>query len=84
MSLDKDDLKRGSGSYFGKLRANFWGTEFIIYDRGENSKISMENNRDVRNQLGCILYDVNVFGYKGPRKMTVIIPNIQKGILFQI
>ena len=28
------DLSRGGGSFAGKVRANFVGTEFVAYDRG--------------------------------------------------
>jgi len=36
ISLDKDDLARQSGNFFGKLRSNFIGTEFVLYDKGTN------------------------------------------------
>ncbi|KAL5231078.1 hypothetical protein ABZP36_029854 [Zizania latifolia] len=32
ISLDDDDLSQGSNAYVGKLRSNFWGTNFKIYD----------------------------------------------------
>lgn len=79
ISLDKDDLKRTSGSYFGKLRSNFWGTEFLFYDKGDNAKVIEQTKRPIRNQLGAVLFEVNVLGMKGPRKISVIIPEIGKG-----
>lgn len=36
ISLDKDDLSRNSGNFYGKLRSNFIGTEFTLYDKGAN------------------------------------------------
>ena len=33
ISMSEDDLRRQSINYLGKLRANFVGTEFRIYDR---------------------------------------------------
>jgi len=33
ISLDEDDLARQSGNFFGKLRSNFVGTEFTIFDK---------------------------------------------------
>lgn len=56
LSLDPDDLNRVSSNYFGKVRSNFVGTEFTIYDKGESPKNMNSSNRDVRLQLGCILY----------------------------
>ncbi|KAL2579912.1 hypothetical protein AAZX31_15G093500 [Glycine max] len=32
ISLDADDMSKGSNSYVGKLRSNFLGTKFTIYD----------------------------------------------------
>ena len=34
ISLDEEDLNRQSGNFFGKLRSNFVGTEFTIFDKG--------------------------------------------------
>ena len=34
ISLDSEDLKRESGAFFGKLRSNFVGSDFTIYDAG--------------------------------------------------
>ena len=34
ISLDYDDLNRDSEKFFGKLRANFVGTEFSVFDGG--------------------------------------------------
>ena len=34
ISLDEEDQARKSKTYFGKLRSNFVGTEFIMYDKG--------------------------------------------------
>merc|ERR1719446_177 len=61
ISLDKDDLSRNSGNFFGKLRANFIGTEFVLYDKGVNpDKLEQEqktNSRvQTRQELGTILY----------------------------
>ncbi|XP_062176202.1 tubby-like F-box protein 3 isoform X2 [Alnus glutinosa] len=32
ISLDADDMSKGSGTYIGKLRSNFLGTKFTIFD----------------------------------------------------
>ena len=36
VSMSEDDLRRNSSNYLGKLRANFVGTEFRVYDNGSN------------------------------------------------
>eukprot|EP00033_Pygsuia_biforma_P001870 GCRY01002090.1.p1 GENE.GCRY01002090.1~~GCRY01002090.1.p1 ORF type:complete len:390 (+),score=85.32 GCRY01002090.1:142-1311(+) len=75
ISLDKTDMARHSAAFLGKLRANFVGTEFIVYDKGENPK-KCKNGLGVRRELAAVLYESNILGVKGPRKMQVIVPAI--------
>uniref|UniRef100_A0A7S0LEN7 Tubby C-terminal domain-containing protein n=1 Tax=Coccolithus braarudii TaxID=221442 RepID=A0A7S0LEN7_9EUKA len=78
ISLDKDDLNRASGNFFGKLRSNFIGTEFTLYDKGLNPEKS-DDGKDlvqIRQELACVLYKQNVLGSRGPRKMKVMVPNV--------
>lgn len=35
LSFDEEDTARFSANFAGKVRANFLGTEFIVYDRGQ-------------------------------------------------
>lgn len=81
ISMDRNSLEKDSAAYLGKVRSNFVGTEFIVYDRGINPKEVNDasqsiSNLTVRQELGCVLYESNILGSKGPRKMTVIIPAI--------
>lgn len=40
IGMDKDNLDRKHPSFLGKVRSNFMGSEFHVYDKGENpSKI---------------------------------------------
>ena len=51
------------------------GTEFYIYDTGENpDKAKTPDN--VRRQHGVVQYETNVLGSKGPRRMKVLLPNV--------
>ena len=45
ISLDKDDLNRKSNNYLGKVRSNFMGTAFNIWDNGESKKKFMKMNK---------------------------------------
>ena len=61
ISLDKDDLARQSGNFFGKLRSNFVGTEFQLYDKGINPEKADEGQKagassmvQVRQKLGTV------------------------------
>jgi len=81
VSLDRDDLSRHSSNYFGKLKSNFMGTEFQMYDEGINPDKLTEAQRDgsrvqVRQELATVLYKQNVLGSRGPRKMKVMVPNV--------
>ena len=83
VSLDKDDLSRNSSNYFGKLKSNFMGTEFQMYDAGINPDKLTEAQRDgsktqVRQELATVLYKQNVLGSRGPRKMKVMVPNVDE------
>lgn len=77
ISLDATDLKRDGEAYLAKLRGNFVGTGFTIYDDGRNpSKADGPADKPVRRELGLVSFEKNVFGLKGPRKMTVVLPAI--------
>jgi tubby-related protein 1 len=75
ISMSETDLERESDNYLGKLRSNFIGTEFQIYDDGENPE-EAKNMKDVRvrRELAAITYTANLLGTRGPRKMQVAIP----------
>ncbi|XP_039604440.1 tubby protein homolog isoform X2 [Polypterus senegalus] len=78
ISIDPTDLSRGGESFIGKLRSNLMGTKFTVYDNGVNpgkSTSSLESN-NLRQELAAICYETNVLGFKGPRKMSVIIPGM--------
>ncbi|KAF8564991.1 hypothetical protein P879_04758 [Paragonimus westermani] len=102
ISSDATDLSRNADSFAGKLRANFLGTQFVVYGDGRfgrnrtevsstnRSRQSIRSNesgcefadenlyavRDNLRELAAIIYDTNVLGFKGPRKMTVLIPRM--------
>ncbi|KRY50849.1 Tubby -like protein [Trichinella britovi] len=77
ISIDPTDLSRYCASFVGKLRSNVLGTQFTLYDNGENPQKSTVIDVGVRRELAAIIYDPNVLGLKGPRKMTVILPVIR-------
>ncbi|KAF7701857.1 hypothetical protein HF521_001140 [Silurus meridionalis] len=79
ISVDATDLSREAESFVGKLRSNLMGTKFTVYDNGTNpSKNSgaLLEESNTRQELAAICYETNVLGFKGPRKMTVIIPGM--------
>ncbi|XP_063077199.1 tubby-related protein 3 [Engraulis encrasicolus] len=79
ISTDPTDLSRETNSYIGKLRSNVLGTRFTVYDNGVNpdKKPFIQESEKLRQELVAICYEKNVLGFKGPRKMTVVIPGMK-------
>ncbi|KAK4766944.1 hypothetical protein SAY86_014695 [Trapa natans] len=91
ISMDADDISRSSSKYIGKLRSNFLGTKFIIFDtqpphnskqlsspagrsrRFYSKKISPKvptgNYNNAHYNNAQVIYEVNVLGTRGPRRM---------------
>ncbi|XP_058619924.1 tubby-related protein 1 isoform X2 [Onychostoma macrolepis] len=76
ISIDATDLSRGGDNFIGKLRSNLMGTKFTVFDNGLNPDRALRDMSNARQELAAIIYETNVLGFKGPRKMTVIIPGM--------
>ncbi|KAH6559578.1 hypothetical protein KP509_1Z003500 [Ceratopteris richardii] len=92
ISLSKDDTSRGSNTYVGKLRSNFLGTKFTIYDSqpphcGAVASVKKAGRRVGSKQvsprlpagsygIAHIAYELNVLGTRGPRRMNCIMHSI--------
>ena len=55
ISMSEGDLRRTSNNYLGKLRANFLGTEFCIYDRGSNPEDVDHDDPNAEDSLRLVL-----------------------------
>ncbi|URE15432.1 tubby-like F-box protein [Musa troglodytarum] len=85
ISLDASDLSQGSNAYVGKLRSNFLGTNFRIYDSqpphsGAKASSSRASRRFASKQIspqvpagnfevGQVSYKFNLLKSRGPRRM---------------
>ncbi|CAN1241476.1 Tubby-like F-box protein 14 [Linum perenne] len=92
ISMDADNISRSSGAYMGKLRSNFLGTRFIIYDTrppynnanlpppGRSQRFySKKVSPKVPTgsyNIAQISYELNVLGTRGPRKMQCTMQSI--------
>ncbi|KAL6515268.1 Tubby-like F-box protein 8 [Orobanche hederae] len=92
ISMDADNISRSSSTYIGKLRSNFLGTKFIIYDTqppqtcsqipppGRTSRrFSKKVSPKVPTgsyNISQITYELNVLGTRGPRRMHCIMHSI--------
>ncbi|XP_066522329.1 tubby-related protein 1-like [Hoplias malabaricus] len=78
ISIDPTDLSRGGENFIGKLRSNLMGTKFTVFDNALNPDRALPDMSNARQELAGIIYETNVLGMKGPRRMTVIIPGMNK------
>ncbi|KAL4280102.1 hypothetical protein GQ457_03G031970 [Hibiscus cannabinus] len=85
ISMDADNISRSSSKYIGKLRSNFLGTKFIIYDTQppyNNAQLSPPGrsrrfySKKVSPKvptgsynIAQVSYELNVLGTRGPRRM---------------
>ncbi|TXG52205.1 hypothetical protein EZV62_021374 [Acer yangbiense] len=92
ISLVGNDFSRTSNTYVGKLRSNFLGTKFTIYDSQPPCNIATQSNyRSNRKTLAkqgsasmpasnynvaTISYELNILRTRGPRRMQCTIPSI--------
>ncbi|KAF5929637.1 hypothetical protein HPG69_002358 [Diceros bicornis minor] len=78
ISSDPTNLSRGGENFIGKLRSNLLGNRFTVFDNGQNPQ-HRGGSADVgslRQELAAVIYETNVLGFRGPRRMTVIIPGM--------
>lgn len=83
VSKERTDLSKESPNFMGKVRANFLGTEFTLYDDGASpssfTDVQAEaSTANIRSELGVVFYKSNILGSRGPRKMDVILPKISR------
>ena len=80
ITIDQNKFAKENNGYLGKVRSNFLGTEFYIFDNKENPKKVKGgmNKKDMRQQYGVVQYETNVLGSKGPRRMKVLLPMVNR------
>ncbi|GAV77124.1 F-box domain-containing protein/Tub domain-containing protein [Cephalotus follicularis] len=92
ISLVDDDFSRSSNTYVGKLRSNFLGTKFTIYDsqppHDSATQSSGRPHRKIHSRrispripavnynVATISYELNVLRTRGPRRMQCTMQTI--------
>ncbi|KAK6913817.1 Tubby, C-terminal [Dillenia turbinata] len=92
ISLHTDDVSKGSNTYVGKLRSNFLGTKFTVFDgqpphagakvtKSRSSRMVGVKQVSPRVPAGNfpvahISYELNVLGSRGPRRMHCVMDAI--------
>ncbi|XP_042494212.1 tubby-like F-box protein 5 [Macadamia integrifolia] len=85
ISLDANDFSRASNTYVGKMRSNFLGTKFTIYDSQPPYDTAVQSNSRSNRRIhakqvlprvpagnynvATISYELNVLRTRGPRRM---------------
>eukprot|EP00252_Welwitschia_mirabilis_P008635 TRINITY_DN2062_c0_g1_i1.p1 TRINITY_DN2062_c0_g1~~TRINITY_DN2062_c0_g1_i1.p1 ORF type:complete len:315 (+),score=46.46 TRINITY_DN2062_c0_g1_i1:98-1042(+) len=97
ISFDPDDFSRGSNKYIGKLRSNFLGTKFTVYDSQPPHSGAIPSTSRAGRRVGSkqvsprvpagsyvvahIAYELNVLGTRGPRRMQCLMESIPASAL---
>jgi tubby-related protein 1 len=97
ISMDADNISRSNNTYIGKLRSNFLGTKFIIYDtqppynngqlsppgrsRRFHSKKVSPKVPTGSYNIAQVIYELNVLGTRGPRRMQCTMHSIPAAAL---
>ncbi|KAA0049438.1 tubby-like F-box protein 3 [Cucumis melo var. makuwa] len=92
ISLHADDMSKASGTFVGKLRSNFLGTKFTIFDgQPPHAGAKISKSRSSRlvglkqvspkvpagnYPVAHISYELNVLGSRGPRRMHCVMDAI--------
>nr|GMC59893.1 tubby-like F-box protein 5 [Ipomoea batatas]GMD71203.1 tubby-like F-box protein 5 [Ipomoea batatas] len=91
ISLVADEFSRASNTYVGKLRSNFLGTKFTIYDSQPTHDSVVQHNQPSRRfhskqvsprvsacnySIATISYELNVLRTRGPRRMQCVMHSI--------
>ncbi|KMT09421.1 hypothetical protein BVRB_6g128960 [Beta vulgaris subsp. vulgaris] len=92
ISLVADDFSRASNAYVGKLRSNFLGTKFTVYDsqppQDATVKLSSRSSRRFHSKqvsprvpaynysIATISYELSVLRTRGPRRLHCVIHSI--------
>ncbi|XP_056670686.1 tubby-related protein 1 [Monodelphis domestica] len=76
ISVDPTNLSRTGEDFIGKLRSNLMGSRFTVFDNGKNPHHGGADVGTYRQEMAAVIYETNVLGFRGPRRMTVIIPGM--------
>ncbi|XP_075486868.1 tubby-like F-box protein 6 [Primulina tabacum] len=88
ITLHADDKSKGSNTYIGKLRSNFLGAKFVVYDThpphcgakmAKSWSTRLVGSKQIYPRIAAgnhpvahISYELNVLGARGPRRMRCL------------
>ncbi|ESQ49407.1 hypothetical protein EUTSA_v10020909mg [Eutrema salsugineum] len=96
ISMRSDDMSRRSNAYLGRVRSNFLGTKFTVFDgnlmpqtraakmlKSRSSNLMKVSPRVPQGSypVAHISYELNVLGSRGPRRMRCIMDTVPMSVL---
>ncbi|VVA96186.1 unnamed protein product [Arabis nemorensis] len=96
VSLHSDDMSRKSNAYLGRVRSNFLGTKFTVFDgnlmpqtgaakmlKSRSSNLMKVSPRVPQGSypVAHISYELNVLGSRGPRRMRCLMDTVPLSIV---
>lgn len=77
ISMDRVNFDTQSKNYLGKVRSNFLGNEYVVYDDGvapSKAGAADRGDKDIRQELGAVQYMPSLVASQ-PRELQVVLPN---------
>uniref|UniRef100_A0A1J3D8L6 Tubby-like F-box protein 9 n=1 Tax=Noccaea caerulescens TaxID=107243 RepID=A0A1J3D8L6_NOCCA len=96
ISLRSDDMSRRSNAYLGRVRSNFLGTKFTVFDgnlmpqtkaakmlKSRSSNLMKVSPRVPQGSypVAHISYELNVLGSRGPRRMRCVMDTVPMRVM---
>ncbi|KAL0900765.1 hypothetical protein Bca101_084726 [Brassica carinata] len=96
ISLRSDDMSRRSNAYLGRVRSNFIGTKFTVFEgnlmpQNRSSKMVKSRSSNLMKvsprapsgsyPVAHISYELNVLGSRGPRRMRCVMDTVPMSVL---
>ncbi|CAN8269600.1 unnamed protein product [Cochlearia groenlandica] len=96
ISLSSDDMSRRSNTYLGRVRSNFLGTKFTVFDGNMMPKPVAPNMLKSRSTnlmkvspgapqgsypVAHISYELDVLGSRGPRRMRCVMHTLPMSVM---
>ena len=76
ITVDHGNVDKKTEGFIGKLRANFWESEYNIYDDGDDP-IKCKDSTRYRENLGAIIYEKKWINSKSPKSFEVLTPKLE-------
>lgn len=74
IATTREGLESKGPDYVGKVRSNFFGTDYVLFDAGDNPK-KLPHTARPRRALGEVHYENRFLCSSGPKRIEAYIPD---------